>query len=140
MFTVFFLCHRFIDQNLNRCKLGNLVHHLSKPVYFRCIEISCRNIRKRDTISFSTVYAHQIIILRLIETVRTHIRTRCYNPDDLTFDNSFGGLWIFYLLADRNFISLLYQTVHVILIRMVWDSAHRSTFFHTAILTGQSNL
>ena len=63
----------------------NLIHQPAAVRKFRHKIISCRNICNGHSVPVCNIdNAHNIIILRLIQCLRIQVRSRSYDPHDLT--------------------------------------------------------
>jgi len=119
----------------------NLIHQPAAVRKFRHKIISCRNICNGHSVPVCNIdNAHNIIILRLIQCLRIQVRSRSYDPHDLTLYDSLRLLWIFHLLTDCHFVSFGNQPVQISFHRMIRDSAHWGTFFLPTVFPGQCDL
>ena len=82
---------------------------------------------------------HKIIVFCFIKGSGIQSRSRCHNPHYFPLHKSFGLFRILHLFADGDFISFFNQAVNICFYRMKGNTAHRCSFFQTAVLSRQCN-
>ena len=80
---------------------------------------------------------HQIIVSGFIQRCGIQSCSRCNYTDNFSLNKTFGFLRVFHLLTDCHFVAFLDQSFDICLGCMKWNSAHRSTFFQSAVLTSK---
>ena len=80
---------------------------------------------------------HQIIVSGFIQRCGIQSCSRCNYTDNFSLNKTFCFLRVFHLLTDCHFVAFLDQSFDICLGCMKWNSAHRSTFFQSAVLTGK---
>ena len=132
---------RLIADDFRRHKLRDLIHQAARLVHFRDEALAGRDICCRDTeTSLHADDRHDVVVLRLIKSLRDQRRTRCDNADDFALYHALCLFRVLHLLADRNLMAVLYKTVDIPFCSVIRDTAHRSAILHAAVLSGQRKL
>ena len=81
-----------------------------------------------------------VVVCAVIEHTRICESTRCYHSYNVTFNDTLCLSRIGKLFAYSHLESEVYQALYVKFSRMERDTAHRSTFFESAVPSGKSQL
>ena len=130
----------FIADNFRRHESADLVHQPGAVRQLRHQIFSGGNIRDRNTVPVRNIdNTHNIIIFRLIQSLRIYVCTGGNNPHNFPFYNSFGLLRVFRLFTDSHLISPGYKFIEIPFHGMIRNAAHGRPLLLPAVFSCQGN-
>ena len=130
-----------VADDLRRRKLIDLIKKLPAGVNLRHQELPGRDIRCGNSVLSIHVHnAHEVVVLRLIQSLGAGDGARGHHPDHLPLHQPLGQLGILHLLRDGHLVAVLDQAVEIGVHRMVGHAAHGRPLRQAALLPGQRDL
>ena len=95
-------------------------------IQIRCAaELSGRKVQSGERVLFLRPYRDEVVVDAGIEDIFIEHRARRCHADNLPFDQPFGVLGVFHLLADGDLVALLEEAIDVRVATTNGDACHR---------------
>ena len=119
-------------------KSAELIHNILFVAAGSGHKLTCGNVYTGNTKSCSIIKdTHEEVVLCFIQCLLRGQGSRCYDTDNSPFHKPLCKLRILKLLRNGYLIAACGKTCHISVCCMERYTAHRCTFFHSAVLAGE---